>query len=184
MPSGTTNNGGPPGWLFSPSTLGSIQMIVVVMAHDNQINMRKIDQCNRQRRQARRTGKADRAGAFEKMRVEQNVPAANLPQHARVAQPGHGRVPDIGFQVGQLDFFARHSLRPVCRMRGQQVVPLPAQKALADGRVVHVVVVKTIRPMVRLAGVVIRVGARAADQDKQQTAERDNPVERHFNWSS
>ena len=37
--------------------------------------------------------------------------------------------------------------------------------------------------MVRFAGVVIGVGARTADQDKQQTAQRNNPVERHFNWS-
>ena len=120
-----------------------VEVVVVVVRNHHDVDVRQLRHFDRQRHQALRAGKRDRAGALGEVRVEQHRLPGNAQQHRRVADPGHrgvgragaqqfrigrygGQVPALGRWLGKAIAQPLPLPRPEARFRSMRIVVLVA----------------------------------------------------------
>ena len=70
----------------------NVQVVVMVMADENEINWRQMFKSNSRKVTSLRSGPAKRAGALRPGRISQDVDALHLNEHGRVIDEGDSQV--------------------------------------------------------------------------------------------
>jgi len=166
-----------------------VQMVVVVVRNQHEINARQVFNSQGRRHDTARRQPRDGAGVVAQVRVEQNVLAADLQEHAGMSEPGDDRafmrLGDAGTVHWLRPLFDEGRVTPGRRCGRAKVTPratpdnfVPRHPAEFQSRVA---IDETLRPVMCLVGLV--VGIRAATGGEQNDEEEcegshDQPLTR------
>ena len=153
---------------------GDVEVVVVVVRDHHGVDVRQLGERRCGGHHAARTDEAEWRGTLAELRVGDHVHAAELEQHAGVADPGHARFAPVGAQPGGVrrSGFEAVALGGPGRQAGAPLFPFPAPEAALLR--VRVDIAEARRRAMRLGGVEVGVGdACAGGQRDGDAQERD-----------